>query len=161
MIAALDGPDEWEGFHCLAARHPVEFGLQTSGGALSFTAPRGDDEAWRVFCHEFGADELADQTEYRTGDERVPRMKELMADLSRFTHDRAREEILDAVSRAGGAMAVPVQTHREVFAHPQVEAIDAVTSMPAGRRVAPPWRINGVRPHPVQDAPARGRPAGE
>lgn len=152
MLAALDNPDEWEGFHCLSAGHPIEYGLKTADGALSFSAPRRDDGAWRALCGALGANALATDPEYLTGGDRVPRMKELMVDLSRFTQDLPREKVLAEVKRSG-AMAVPVQKHSEVFAQPQVTAIDAITSLPAGRRLGPPWRINGVRPHPRHEVP--------
>lgn len=160
MLAALDDPDEWEGFHCLSAGHPVEYGLKTADGALSFSAPRRDDEAWRAFCEELGAKALAADPMYLTGNDRVPRMKELMADLSQFTHGMPRENVLAAVERSG-AMALPVQRHSEVFAQPQITAIDAVSSLPAGRRLAPPWRINGARPHPRHEVPGAGTPTGQ
>jgi hypothetical protein len=34
-----------------------------------------------------------------------------------------------------------------VFSHPQLEAIDAVTRCNGFSTLAPPWRINGIRPH--------------
>jgi crotonobetainyl-CoA:carnitine CoA-transferase CaiB-like acyl-CoA transferase len=160
MLAALDNPDEWEGFHCLSAGHPVEYGLKTADGALSFSAPRRDDEAWRALCEELGAQALAADPKYLTGNDRVPRMKELMADLSQFTHGTPRDKVLVAVERSG-AMALPVQRHSEVFAQPQVTAIDAVSSLPAGRRLAPPWRINGVRPHPWHEVPGAAASPGQ
>lgn len=158
MLAALDNPDEWEGFHCLSAAHPVEYGLKTADGALSFSAPRRDDEAWRALCGELGAEALAADPRFQTGSDRVPRSKEVMAGLSPFTEGMPRENVLASVERSGG-MAVPVQRHSEVFAQPQVTAIDAVSSLPAGRRLAPPWRINGVRPHPRCEVPETGAPA--
>lgn len=155
MIAAVDGPDEWEGFHCRAAAYSRDGGVKTATGQIAFSSPRRSDEDWRAFCVSVSAGELGDNPVYATDKLRTPRSKELNRDLSRYTREIAREVVLEAAARHG-ALAVPVQRYDEVFAHPQVNAIDALTATADGHRLAPPWRINGRRPHPTSGVPHLG-----
>ncbi len=155
MIAALDDPDVWEGFHCLAAGYSVDYGLQTDSGAISFSAPRRSDEDWQALCAELKADAMATNPLYEHDSGRTPRSKELNRELSAYTKAFQREEVLE-VARRHEALAVPVQTYEEVFSHEQVRAIDAVRDTSDGPRLAPPWRINGHRPHPRSGVPVLG-----
>jgi crotonobetainyl-CoA:carnitine CoA-transferase CaiB-like acyl-CoA transferase len=146
MLAALDGPDRWEGFHCLAAGYGPNYGVTTRDGPISFGAPRRNDDEWRALCAELGADDVADRPEFATSADRVPRSREVNQALSVHTKDLPRDEVIRVVIAHDG-VAVPVLTYDEVFSHPQLEAIDAVTRCDGFSTLAPPWRINGVRPH--------------
>lgn len=159
MIAAVDDPDAWEGFHCLAAFYTPDYGVKTTTGAISFSAPRRNDEDWLRLCAELGAEKLAEKPEYAHDSGRTPRGKELSRELSEFTEGLSRDVVLESALR-NNALAVPVQTYGEVFSHPQVAAIGAVYAGQDGDRLGPPWRINGVRPNPTAGVPAPGQDNG-
>jgi crotonobetainyl-CoA:carnitine CoA-transferase CaiB-like acyl-CoA transferase len=146
MVAALDDPAEWGGFHCLAATYPRDRGVATADGAISFSAPRRSDEAWVALCHELGAGPLADDENYRTDDQRTPRSKELNRALARYTRTLPTATVLEATHRHGG-LAVPIQTYGQVFDHPQAQATDLSDTADGYTSLAAPWRINGNRPH--------------
>jgi crotonobetainyl-CoA:carnitine CoA-transferase CaiB-like acyl-CoA transferase len=152
MVAALDDPAEWGGFHCLAAAYPRDHGVPTSDGAISFSAPRRSDEAWRALCAELGADAVADDENFRTDAQRTPKSKELNRELAKYTVAFTTATVLEATHRHGG-LGVPLQGYRQVFAHPQVEAMDVHDTAGGFDALAAPWRIDGHRPH-VGAAPA-------
>lgn len=146
MVAALDDPDEWGGFHCLAAGYPRDLGVSTSDGAISFSAPRRSNDDWVALCHELGADPLAEDENYRTDDQRTPRSKELNRDLARYTVHLPTETVLAATHRHGG-LAVPIQDYHQFFEHPQAKAMDLNDTADGYTSLAAPWRISGRRPH--------------
>ena len=155
MVAALDDPAEWEGFHCLAAGYPRDGGLATADGAISFSAPRRSNEAWIELCREFGADALAADPDYQTDDQRTPRSKELNRELAQYTVNFPTATVLEATHRHGG-LAVPIQTYSQLFSHPQAQAMDLVDSSDDYTSLAPPWRINGRRHHVGGHSPRLG-----
>jgi crotonobetainyl-CoA:carnitine CoA-transferase CaiB-like acyl-CoA transferase len=146
MVAALDDPAEWGGFHCLAAAYPRDRGVATADGAISFSAPRRSNEAWIELCGELGADALARDENYRTDAQRTPRSKELNRELAKYTMHIPTATVLEATHRHGG-LGVPIQTYAELFAHPQAEAMDLSDLADGYRTLAAPWRIDGHRPH--------------
>lgn len=146
MIAALDKPEEWGGFHCLAAAYPRDYGVTTSDGAISFSAPKRSDAEWVALCDELGAESLGRDERYATDALRTPRSKELNRDLSEFTRVLDRHTVLEATHRHGG-LGVPVQSYADLFAHPQTAAMDVVDVVDGHRWLAAPWRLNGARPH--------------
>ncbi|MDT7709833.1 MAG: hypothetical protein QOG20_5440 [Pseudonocardiales bacterium] len=146
MVAALDDPAEWAGFHCLAAAYPRDRGVTTADGAISFSAPRRNDQAWVDLCRELGADVLAEDENYRTDAQRTPRSKELNRALTAYTVRHPTATVLEATHRHGG-LGVPIQTYDEFFEHPQAKAMDLSDSSDGYRSLAAPWRINGERPH--------------
>jgi crotonobetainyl-CoA:carnitine CoA-transferase CaiB-like acyl-CoA transferase len=146
MVAALDNPQEWGGFHCLAAAYPRDHGVMTSEGAISFSSPKRSDAEWVALCDELGAAPLGRDERYATDALRTPRSKELNHDLSRYTKQLDRATVLGATLRHGG-LGVPVQNYAEVFAHPQALAMDLIDATDGHSFLAAPWRINGVRPH--------------
>lgn len=160
MIAALDKPEEWGGFHCLAAAYPRDNGVTTSDGAISFSAPKRSDAEWVALCEDLGAEPLGRDERYATDALRTPRSKELNRDLSAFTRELDRRTVLEATHRHGG-LGVPVQSYADLFAHPQAGATDVVDVADGHRWLAAPWRLNGKRPHLTDRAypPNRGDPA--
>jgi crotonobetainyl-CoA:carnitine CoA-transferase CaiB-like acyl-CoA transferase len=146
MVAALDDPAEWGGFHCLAAAYPRDRGVSTSDGAISFSSPRRSNEAWIALCHELGADALAEDENYLTDDLRTPRSKELNRDLAKYTVKLPTATVLEATHRHGG-LGVPIQDYGRLFAHPQAQAMDLTDTSEGYTSLAAPWRVNGLRPH--------------
>ncbi len=155
MVAALDDPAEWEGFHCLAAGYPRDRGVATADGAISFSAPRRSNDAWIELCGELGADALASDPGYQTDAQRTPRSKELNRELAKFTVKMPTTTVLEATYRHGG-LAVPIQTYSQLFAHPQAQAMDLLDTSDDYTSLAAPWRINGHRPHVDGRSPLLG-----
>jgi crotonobetainyl-CoA:carnitine CoA-transferase CaiB-like acyl-CoA transferase len=146
MTSALDDPDEWSGFHLLAAGDPRDHGVRTSDGAVAFSAPRRSDEAWYALCRELGADALAADERFQRDAQRTPRSKELARELGRYTGSLTTATVLEATHRHGG-LATAVQTYPEVLEHPQVKAMDVCDTAGGCSSLAAPWRIDGERPH--------------
>ncbi|GAA1857358.1 hypothetical protein GCM10009836_42010 [Pseudonocardia ailaonensis] len=146
MVAALDDPAEWGGFHCLAAAYPRDRGVPTSDGAISFSAPRRSDDAWSALCAELGADDLARDENFRSDAQRTPRSKELNRELAKYTVAFDTATVLEATHRHGG-LGVPIQDYAQFFAHPQAEAMDLHDTAGGLDSLAAPWRIDGHRPH--------------
>lgn len=155
MVAALDDPQEWGGFHCLAAAYPRDCGVPTSDGAISFSPPRRSDEEWVALCRELGADAVAADENYRTDAQRTPRSKELNRDLATYTVQLSTATILETTHRHGG-LAVPLQNYRQLFAHPQSQAMDLSDTAADHTSLAAPWRINDRRPHVDACSPRLG-----
>ncbi len=155
MVAALDDPAEWSGFHCLAAAYPRDHGVTTSDGAISFSSPRRDDAAWIALCQEFGADELARDPRFATDSLRTPRSKELNRELAAYTARIPTATVLEATHRHGG-LAVPIQNYAQFFDHPQAQAMDLLDISAGYTSLAAPWRIDSTRPHLDGAAPHLG-----
>lgn len=145
MVAALDKPEEWGGFHCLAAAYPRDYGVTTSDGAISFSSPKRSDAEWVALCDELGAGQLGRAERYATDALRTPRSKELNRELSMFTGKLDKQSVLEATHRHGG-LGVAVQSYQELFAHPQALAMDVVEVTGDHEWLAAPWRLNGKRP---------------
>jgi CoA:oxalate CoA-transferase len=155
MVAALDDPEEWGGFHCLAAAYPRDHGVTTSDGAISFSSPRRQDDAWIALCHELGADPLADDPRFATDALRTPRSKELNRELAQYTARLPTATVLAATHRHGG-LGVPIQNYEQFFQHPQAQAMDLLDTSAGYTSLAAPWRIDGKRPHVTGRSPHLG-----
>ncbi len=152
MIAALSRPDAWEGFHCLAAGYPPEYGVRTADGAVSFNGPRRDEAAWVAFCEEIGAAGLATHPDFDTDAKRLPRSRELSEAIERYLRRFKKWDVVEVTTRHGG-IAVPVQDYAEYFSHPQSQAMKVAgdwetQSGERFRALGLPWRIQGERPRP-------------
>ncbi len=146
MVAALDRPDAWEGFHCMAAGYPRTKGVVTADGHLSVSAP-GTDEGWKALCEALGAPDLAADAGYATDAQRLFRSRELNRELGAFCRQRSSAGLVELIERLGG-MAIPVQHYDELFAHEQVAALDLLDEHPddgAGCTLNFPWSIDGRR----------------
>jgi crotonobetainyl-CoA:carnitine CoA-transferase CaiB-like acyl-CoA transferase len=152
MIAALSRPDAWEGFHCLAAGYPPEYGVRTRDGAVSFNGPRRDEAAWVSFCREVDAADLAIHPDFDTDAKRLPRSRELSEAIEPYLRSFAKWDVVEVTTRHGG-IAVPVQDYAEYFSHPQASAMEVadVWETRSGERfraLGMPWRVDGERPRP-------------
>lgn len=144
MVAALDDPDDWEGFHCLAAGYPPINGIPTKSGLVSLSTPRTHD-GWVEFCERLGAKELGENPRYSTDEERLFRSRELNRDLEPYSVRVTREELIGLATSLGG-IGVPLQDYPDLLAHPQVKAMEIVQEVGKGfasRGLAIPWTILG------------------
>jgi CoA:oxalate CoA-transferase len=135
MLAALDGPDAWEGFHCNAATDPPDHAIETADGRIYYGPPLRSEDAWRRFCEELGADELLTDPRFATRAQRMPNMPALRRALEPYFRDLSSAEVTERVVRSDG-ITVPVNDYEALAAHPQTVALGLL----AGGALAPPWR---------------------
>jgi len=156
MIAALDDPDEWIGFHCHAATYPPDQGIATADGRIYYGQPLRSEEAWREFCRDIGAQALLDDPRFATRELRMPNMADLRTALEPFFR-RFRTADLDELIKRSDGISVPVNDHAAVLAHPQLAALQQVVSTPIGPALALPWRPRDTRlPVPTGAPPSVG-----
>jgi crotonobetainyl-CoA:carnitine CoA-transferase CaiB-like acyl-CoA transferase len=156
MIAALDQPDAWEGFHTNAATYPPDHGIATADGQIYYGQPLRSEQAWVEFCQEIGADELLDVPEFATREQRMPNQMMLRRALQPFFERIPTAELIEKVVRSDG-IAVPVQSVDEVVSHPQIKALEIVVEATHTRALSAPWRAadGSLRPL-LAAAPAVG-----
>ncbi|MGD9527610.1 CaiB/BaiF CoA transferase family protein [Pseudonocardia sp.] len=156
MIAALDDPDEWTGFHCNAATYPPDQGIPTADGRLYYGQPLRSEEAWQRFCHDIGAEALLDDPRFATRALRMPHMAELRVALEPYFRRFPTAELMEHIVRSDG-IGVPVNDHAELVAHPQVQALEQVVETGVGPALGLPWRRRDEElPRPTGAVPAIG-----
>ncbi len=139
MIAALDDPDTWDGFHTNAAAYPPDHGISTADGQIYYGQPLRSEQAWVDFCREIGAEELLDEPMFATRELRMPNQMSLRRALQPYFLRYPMEELVEMVRRSDG-IAVPVQDVPSVTHHPQVAALGIVVDAEEIRTLSPPWR---------------------
>jgi len=145
MWTAMSDPDDWYGFHLDHYTKPPDYGYQTKNGALYFILRRGDSEDWDRLVMELGMEEaLADPrfADYGRAATSIGRYATEVKPVweKAFAH-RTREELVDLVKSIGGD-AVPIMDYPSLLAHPQVAALEAITTI--DRPTAGPFKT--VRP---------------
>ncbi len=164
MWAARSNPDGWWGFHLDHYTNPPEHGYEAADGRLFFGLRRASSEDFDRLMIELG---LVDHVT----DERFGNQGRSAAPLGRYVEEarpvwesafeqRSVDELRQLIQEAGGD-AVPVNDYPSLVAHPQLEAIEAVTSFehptagtvrtirPVARHEATPAAI--TRPPPLLD----------
>lgn len=143
MLAALDEPDVWEGFHCNAATAPADHGIPTRDGVVLYGQPLRSEDAWKRFCVEIGAEDLLARPEFATRELRQPRIPELRRALEPYFAKYDTAELLELVAATEG-IAVPLNTYGALVEHDQVAALGILRTAADGSPVlAPPWRFTG------------------
>ena len=117
---------------------------ERSGNANQYSAPaavyRTKDERWVTLagstnalyannCRAIGRPDLIDDPRFANNAKRVECMQELTAIFSAWCAGHTLEEVLTAFRRAQGTIA-PIYSIDQVFADPQVQAREAITSVP-------------------------------
>ncbi|WP_408899864.1 CaiB/BaiF CoA transferase family protein (plasmid) [Nocardioides sp. R1-1] len=121
----------------------------------------GNEPQWRALCQVLGEPELADRPEFSNGRDRLARREELRAEIERLLSVRdARDWIPDL--RDAGIPAGPVHRLDEVFADPQVMALDMVQEVTSGAGsplplVRGPITVDGNIPEIRLSPPSLGR----
>jgi len=154
MLAALDDPDTWDGFHTNAATYPPDHGIATADGRIYYGQPLRSEEAWVAFCREIGADELLQRPEFATRQLRMPNQMALRRELQTFFKRIPTADLVEKVVRSDG-IAVPIQDLREVTRHPQIDALHIVVPAGGTDTLAPPWRSPDSSLRPVTCAAPR------
>jgi len=132
MWHALTNPDDWFGFHLDHYTNPPEYGYQAKDGALYFILRRGSTEDWDRLLMELGMEHvLADPRFNDYGRQAssigryAPKVKPIWEAAFK---DKTRAEIIELIHSIGGD-AVPMLDYPSLAAHPQVEAIGALTTI--------------------------------
>jgi crotonobetainyl-CoA:carnitine CoA-transferase CaiB-like acyl-CoA transferase len=132
MWHSMTDPDDWFGFHLDHYTNPPDYGYQAKNGPLYFILRRGNSEDWDRLVLELGMEHVLDDPRFadygraatsigRYAPEAKPTWDAAFANHS-------REEIIDLVKSIGGD-AVPINDYPSLLAHPQVEAIAAVSEI--------------------------------
>lgn len=115
-----------------------------TGNANAYSAPsavyRTGDGRWVTLsgstnatyannCRAIGRPDLIEDPRFASNGLRVENARELNAIFAAWCAERTQEEVLAAFARAGGTIA-PVYTTDQVFADPQMQAREAITSVP-------------------------------
>jgi crotonobetainyl-CoA:carnitine CoA-transferase CaiB-like acyl-CoA transferase len=143
MLAALDEPDAWEGFHCHAATYPPDRGIATRDGRIYYGQPLRSEEAWQQFCRDIGADALLEDPRFRTRAQRMPNQMLLRRELEPYFRRLDTDDLVERVIRSDG-IAVPIHTYVDLVNHPQLEAVGAIADAEGFPTLAPPWRRRGA-----------------
>jgi crotonobetainyl-CoA:carnitine CoA-transferase CaiB-like acyl-CoA transferase len=143
MLAALDDPDAWEGFHCNAAMYPPDRGIATRDGRIYYGQPLRSEEAWQEFCRDIGADALLEDPRFLTRAQRMPNQMLLRRELEPYFLRLDTDDLVERVIRSDG-IAVPINTYPDLVDHPQLEAVGVLADADGARTLAPPWRRRGA-----------------
>ena len=116
----------------------------------------GNEAQWTALCRVLGEPDLATREGYTAGPDRLARREEVRAEVERLLATRPAAEWIPAL-REAGIPAGPVYSLDQVFADPQVQALDMVgeVSTDAGkalRLMRGPISVDGVPP-PIRKAP--------
>lgn len=119
----------------------------------------GNDGQFRRLCDVLGHPEWADDPRFSTNSQRVAHRETLVAMIGEVMKTRNADEWVEEGNKVGVPMA-PVNNLAQVFAHPQVQALQSVVEVPhpaAGRlrMVRSPIRVEGGTPS-TDDAPLTG-----
>jgi len=121
----------------------------------------GSDSQWRALCGLLGEPGLPDDPRYTDPQDRLDHRAELRADLERLLAARGSAEWVPLI-RAAGIPCGPIHRMDDVFADPQVQALDMAQQVLGPDAIALPmlrgllW--TGDTPSPVRlPPPALGR----
>jgi crotonobetainyl-CoA:carnitine CoA-transferase CaiB-like acyl-CoA transferase len=165
MWTARSNPDDWYGFHLDHYTNPPESGYRTADGQVFFGLRRGNSEDFDQLMIALGlVEHITDPRFVDFGRQAAPlgryavEAKEVWE--SAF-ETMTTQEVIDLFHERGGD-AVPFTDHPTITAHPQVEAIGALTTVEQEgfgplRAVAPPWTFTATPAVIGAGAPALGR----
>jgi crotonobetainyl-CoA:carnitine CoA-transferase CaiB-like acyl-CoA transferase len=110
----------------------------------------GNDGQFRKFCQIAGCEELAEDVRFACNAARVKHRDILVPMLRQITITRDRDQWLRDLENVGVPVG-PINTLAQVFADPQVQARNAVVSLPHALGVNVPQLANPLkfRHHPI------------
>ena len=165
MFAARTDPDEWTGRNLSFQLAPRDFGWQTKDKAIFFSLWRGNQEDTDQLLIALGLEQWASHPRFGGGARDVVG---LGLHVAEFRHvweeafeDKTSEEVTSLIQQAGGG-ATPVNNYEEVFAHPQIGALNLVREMehPELGRVkalGSPWEFSNIEESPLEPPPRLGQ----
>jgi crotonobetainyl-CoA:carnitine CoA-transferase CaiB-like acyl-CoA transferase len=149
MWTARSNPDDWYGFHLDHYTNPPESGYRTADGQVFFGLRRGNSEDFDQLMISLGLLEHLDDPHFADyGRQAAPLGRwavEAKPVWEAAFEAMTTEEVIDLLHERGGD-AVPFTDYPRITAHPQVEAIGALTTIDQEghgplRAVAPPWKF--------------------
>ena len=135
--------------------------LRSADGGLVTIHLSAPEKFWLGLLDALEAPELAADPRFARRPDRVTHYAALRAELGARFAARPQAAWLDRLTRADVPHA-PVLSVAEALDDPQVRHLGAVASWPRPEggepvaAVAPPWRVDGVRPAPARRAPRLG-----
>lgn len=161
MLGAQCDPDDWDGFHLIAATDGPESGWQTRDGAITFdfgTSPDG----WAQWCQRLGMGHLVDDPRFADW----YRTMCLGAEAQAVRHEyeqglRAhRTEDLLTMIRTLGGNAFPYLHYDTLLETPPIQSLDLLVDVPQAngdtlRMVGYPWQDSVMPPPRTHTAPPR------
>jgi itaconate CoA-transferase len=173
-VALIDALGEWmmqPTYHAVyggraprrtGARHAsiAPYGPYAAGDGATVYLGVQNDREWATLCREVLArPELIDDERFARNTKRVQHNDELTGILEAAFADKAADDILELLDRAGIACA-RMRTPSEFFDHPQLQARDRwrTVDAPGGpiRTLLPPVSVRGREPL-MRDVPALGQ----
>lgn len=137
--------------------HPVIWPYGTFATAdEEINIAAGSDAQWTALCRVLGEPDLATREGHTTGPDRLARREEIRVEVERLLAARPAAEWIPAL-REAGIPAGPVHSLDQVFADPQVQALEMVSeaTTDAGKvlkLMRGPITVDGVLP-PIRNAP--------
>lgn len=132
MWHSMTDPDDWYGFHLDHYTNPPEYGYQAKNGPLYFILRRGSSEDWDRLVLELGMEHVLDDPRFADYGRAATSIGRYAAEVKPIWDaafaNRTREEIIDLVKSIGGD-AVPIMDYPSLLAHPQVEALEAISEV--------------------------------
>jgi crotonobetainyl-CoA:carnitine CoA-transferase CaiB-like acyl-CoA transferase len=121
----------------------------------------GNEGQWTALCRVLGEPDLATREGYTTGPDRLARRKEVRAEVERLLAARPAMQWIPAL-REAGIPAGPVYSLDQVFADPQVQALEMVEEVTTDvGKVLPlmrgPISVDGIAPPIRKPPPGLGR----
>jgi crotonobetainyl-CoA:carnitine CoA-transferase CaiB-like acyl-CoA transferase len=101
--------------------------FKTRAGYINIATTGG--KMWERFCRTLGAEALAQKPEYRTAEARSKNRDALNAEIESHLQSRTSAEWVEHFNKAGVPCG-PIYSIDQVFADPQIQARDAITSVP-------------------------------
>lgn len=124
--------DEWEGPFCQAYTNPRMHGWQTKDKPVYLRLYNTSEEDYVGLLTDLGMEEvLADERFGNGGRDAVGNGKyafEVMPIWERFLKDKTADEVVE-LARSRNAMAVPMNSVKDVIEHPQTEALGILKEM--------------------------------
>ena len=153
-------PDEWAGFYCEGYMKPPDTGYKTADQPVTLAAPRKADR-FPDIMKALGLEQYLEHPLFQnlprdllgwggTGDLHVQAKPIWEGSFQ----NRSSDDLLELLHSLG-ANGAQVNTFKELFAHPQMEALGMVREMDdptLGKltSVVAPWRMDGIpKPKPV------------
>lgn len=131
MWASRTDPDSWWGFHLDHYTNPPETGYEAADGRLFFGLRRAGSEEFDRLMIELGlVDHLTDERFGNQGRNAAP-LGKFVEDAKPVWESAFRQhtvEELRTLIRTAGGDAVGFNDYPSLVSHPQIEALDAVTS---------------------------------
>lgn len=162
-LTAHYNPDYWGGWFLTGPFDHAEQGYQTKDKRILFGLPFGGDRArkgWVDFCTKLGLDDFLKDPWFLEHGWRVVGAgrdaQEMKPVFEKAFKDKSAEEMVEILNSIGGRAGI-MKTYEEIFAEPQVQAVEMVQEIKhpvAGniKTTGMPWKLSKT-PARIRRAP--------